>query len=219
MAARLASVRDTGASSAVIEPASDFGGMDMWTSIVSLSVVALVTIALTPYERPAHAATQTSPAGDRPVVQFYQNPKALPDFVTSTIDGQPLRTIDLRGKVVLVNFWATWCPPCVTEVPDLVKLQAKYAGRLVIVGVSDDHGAVDIVKNFAAARKVNYPLVMNSTAIAGAFPGLVGLPTTFVVDQQGRIVQKHVGQLNMVRTEAEVRALLGDQGGVAPEPR
>jgi len=91
-----------------------------------------------------------------------------------------------------------------------VRLQAKYQGRLVIIGISDDHGAVDIVKNFAAARKVNYPLVMNTPALGASFPGLVGLPTTFVVDQQGRIVQKHVGQLNMPKTEAEVRALLGE---------
>ncbi|MGD9902743.1 MAG: TlpA family protein disulfide reductase [Vicinamibacterales bacterium] len=154
----------------------------------------------------------------RPPVQFYVDPKPLADFATTTIDGQPFRSVDLRGKVLLINFWATWCPPCVTEVPDLVRLQAKYDGRLVVLGISDDHGQVDIVKTFAAAKQVNYPLVMNTRALAASFPGLLGLPTTYVVDQQGRIVQRHVGQLNMARTEAEVQALLALSGAGSGKP-
>lgn len=145
----------------------------------------------------------------RPPVQFYADPKPLADFSATTIEGQPIRSVDLRGKVLLINFWATWCPPCVTEVPDLVRLQDKYRSRLVVLGISDDHGQTDIVKTFAAAKHVNYPLIMNTQALAASFPGLIGLPTTYVVDQQGRIVQKHVGQLNMAKTEAEVQALLG----------
>lgn len=154
----------------------------------------------------------------RAPVQFYADPKPLADFSMTTIDGQPFRSVDLRGKVVLINFWATWCPPCVTEVPDLVRLQAKYDGRLVVLGISDDHGQVDIVKTFAAAKQVNYPLVMNTPALAASFPGLIGLPTTYVVDQQGRIVQRHVGQLNMAKTEAEVQALLALSGAGSGKP-
>lgn len=176
----------------------------------TLTALVLATLSVSAPAMSARADGQAAAAQAPPLVQFFQDPKPLTDFVAPTIEGQQLRTVDLRGKVVLVNFWATWCPPCVTEVPDLVRLQAKYAGRLVIVGVSEDHGAVDIVKTFATARKVNYPLVMNTRALSASFPGLVGLPTTFVVDQQGRIVQKHVGQLNMAKTEAEVRALLGE---------
>jgi cytochrome c biogenesis protein CcmG/thiol:disulfide interchange protein DsbE len=178
--------------------------------MASLRTVGVLMLAAAIWTSPAMAERQSAPGGPPLLVQFFKDPKPLTDFSASTLEGQPLRTADLRGKVVLVNFWATWCPPCVVEVPDLVRLQAKYSGRLVIVGVSDDHGAVDIVKNFAAARHVNYPLVMNSPAISSLFPGMVGLPTTFVIDQQGRIVQRHVGQLNMARTEAEVRVLLGE---------
>ncbi len=147
-----------------------------------------------------------------PAVQFLADPAPMTDFTAPTVAGGELNTADLRGKVVLVNFWATWCPPCVTEVPDLVRLQAKYEGRLVVVGIADDHGAVNIVKTFATANHVQYPLVMSTRALAGSFPGLIGLPTTYVVDQQGRIVKKHVGQLRMDRVEAEVRALLDAAG-------
>jgi thiol-disulfide isomerase/thioredoxin len=179
----------------------------------TLRTITILTLAMLSVSVPVPFASAQGPASSGqapPLVQFFQDPKPLTDFDAPTIEGPQLRTVDLRGKVVLVNFWATWCPPCVTEVPDLVRLQAKYAGRLVIVGISEDHGAVDIVKTFATARKVNYPLVMNTRALSASFPGLVGLPTTFVIDQQGRIVQKHVGQLNMAKTEAEVRALLGE---------
>lgn len=167
------------------------------------------------------AAARVSADGQdapRPPVQFYADPKPLTDFSATTIEGQPLRSADLRGKVLLINFWATWCPPCVTEVPDLVRLQSQYDGRLVVIGISDDHGQVDIVKTFAAAKKVNYPLVMNTRALGALFPGLIGLPTTYVVDQRGRIVQKHVGQLNMAKTEAEVVALLGGASGQDRRP-
>lgn len=153
-----------------------------------------------------------------PVVQFLADPAPMPDFTATTIDGATLKTVDLRGKVVLVNFWATWCPPCVTEVPDLVRLQAKYDGRLVVVGIADDHGAVQIVKNFATANQVRYQLVMSTKALAASFPGLLGLPTTYVVNQQGRIVKKHVGQLDMARVDAEVRALLEAPPAGAPAP-
>jgi thiol-disulfide isomerase/thioredoxin len=149
-----------------------------------------------------------------PAVQFIANPAPMTDFTAPTIAGAVLNTSDLRGKVVLVNFWATWCPPCVTEVPDLVRLQTKYEGRLVVVGVADDHGAVDVVQNFASAKQVHYPLVMNTPALAASFPGLIGLPTTYVIDQGGRIVKKHIGQLRIDRVEAEVDALLA--GRVEP---
>ncbi len=96
------------------------------------------------------------------------------------------------------------------EVPDLVRLQAKYDGRLVVVGIAD--GAVQIVKNFATANHGQYPLVMSTRALAASFPGLIGRPATYVVDQQGRIVKRHVGQLRMDRVDAEVQALLDVAG-------
>ncbi|MGE3795901.1 MAG: TlpA family protein disulfide reductase [Dehalococcoidia bacterium] len=191
--------------------------MRSWRVAVGLVAVTVGGGSWAWSAEPAGPASAQSGATSPPV-RFYADPKPLADFSASTIDGQPFRSADLRGKVLLINFWATWCPPCVTEVPDLVRLQAKYDGRLVVLGISDDHGQVDIVKTFAAAKHVNYPLVMNTRALAASFPGLIGLPTTYVVDQQGRIVQKHVGQLNMAKTEAEVQALLGADGAGGAKP-
>jgi thiol-disulfide isomerase/thioredoxin len=174
-------------------------------------VTAVVSLAL-PGALPGSHASAAAQTAAPPAVQFLADPAPMTDFSATTVAGETLKTVDLRGKVILVNFWATWCPPCVTEVPDLVRLQEKYAGRLVVVGIADDHGAVAVVKNFATANHVQYPLVMSTRALAASFPGLIGLPTTYVVDRQGRIVKKHVGQLKMDRVEAEVRALLDLEG-------
>ena len=177
------------------------------------ALLAATLIAASTYGQVWPVGAAPPPQGAAPpTVQFLADPAPMTNFTAPTVAGGELNTADLRGKVVLVNFWATWCPPCVTEVPDLVRLQAKYEGRLVVVGIADDHGAVNIVKTFATANHVQYPLVMSTRALAGSFPGLIGLPTTYVVDQQGRIVKKHVGQLRMDRVEAEVRALLDAAG-------
>jgi thiol-disulfide isomerase/thioredoxin len=125
------------------------------------------------------------------------------------LDGRVQNLADLRGKVVLVNFWATWCPPCRAEIPDLIALQARSGNRLQIVGVSEDHDAVDAVKAFVAKHKVNYPIVMATAEIERAFSGVAGLPTTFVVDADGQIIQKHVGLLDVAAIERQAKALAG----------
>jgi len=92
-----------------------------------------------------------------------------------------------RGNEVIVYFWATWCPPCRAEIPDLVALQARYGDRLQVIGVSQDEAGVEVVKRFAEAQHMNYPIVMSTPEIEKAFPGVAALPTSFVVDPKGKI--------------------------------
>src|SRR5580765_3666358 len=143
------------------------------------------------------------------VIRFVRNPDAAPDFKLDSIDGRPLTLASARGKVVLLNFWATWCGPCRAEIPDLIALQQKYRDHLVILGISEDEGPVDTVKRFATQQQMNYPIVMSTDAIRQIFKGVVALPTTFVLDRDGRMVQKNVGLLNKSRTEAVTRYLAG----------
>lgn len=142
-------------------------------------------------------------------VELLRNPATAPEFSVTTLDGRTISSSDLRGKVTLVNFWATWCGPCRREIPDLVALQEKYRDSLVIIGVSEDEGPVENVKKFAAEHKVNYPIVMTTAELQKAFPGVNALPTTFVLDRELRIAQKHVGMLDPTRTERETLALAG----------
>jgi thiol-disulfide isomerase/thioredoxin len=151
------------------------------------------------------------PAESKLTIRFFRDPTLAPAVVMHDIDGKPLASADLRGKVVLVNFWATWCPPCRAEIPDLVALQAKYSDRLQVIGVSQDEGPIEGVKRFAAEQHMNYPIVLMTPDLEKAFPGISALPTSFVLDRGGRIVQRHVGMLNAMVTEQETRALAGLQ--------
>jgi thiol-disulfide isomerase/thioredoxin len=147
--------------------------------------------------------------GGPDVIQLLEDPIAVPAFSVTDLDGTTHQSTDWAGKVVLVNFWATWCPPCLAEIPDLVALQEKHRDRLVIVGISEDEEPPAFVKTFAAERKINYPVVMTSPQLSTLFSGVVALPTTFILDPEGRVVKKHVGQLNAGEVDTITRALTG----------
>ena len=150
------------------------------------------------------------PPDGKLTLKFFRNPVPVAaDVAMRDLDGNTISPASLRGKVVLVNFWATWCPPCRAEIPDLVALQSKYGDRLQIIGVSQDEGSVEVVRRFAAEHHVNYPIVMMTPELDRAFTGIAALPTSFVLDREGRIVQRHVGMLNAIVTEQETRALAG----------
>ena len=187
------------------------------TFIVGIVGVALLAISVVwlgaRHTRTAHGETADAsshePAGERMTVRFFRNPAAAPPFSARAIDGREISLASLRGKVTIVNFWATWCPPCRAEIPDLIALQAKYRDRLQVIGISQDEAGDEVVKRFATEHDINYPIVMASPELDKLFPGVSALPTSFVIDRDGRIVQKHVGMLTARLTEAETRALAG----------
>ena len=148
-------------------------------------------------------------SGDRVTLRFFRNPATAPGFTVRDLDGRELSSSSWRGKVVILNFWATWCPPCRAEIPDLVALQDKYRDRLVVIGVSEDEAPPEVVKQFAARHNVNYPIVMMTPQLEKMFPGVSALPTSFILDRESRIVQKHIGMLTARTTEYETRALAG----------
>ena len=147
-------------------------------------------------------------AATRPdTIQLVADPSSVPAFSMQALDGQTITSDDLRGKVTLVNFWATWCGPCRAEIPDLIRLQARYSDHLQVIGVSTDEGPVEKVEAFAAEFGINYPIVMDTPELNRAFPGVMALPTSFIVDPDGRVVQTHVGLINAGVLEQEARFL------------
>jgi len=143
------------------------------------------------------------------VIRFASNGQPAPPFLVQDLNGNTISTATWQGKVVLVNFWATWCPPCREEIPILIELSKNYPDQLLVVGVSMDDGPAEEVRDFAAAAGINYPIVMRSPELVNAYGGVPALPTSFLVDREGHVVQKHVGLFPGGVYEIEVRALVG----------
>jgi thiol-disulfide isomerase/thioredoxin len=148
-------------------------------------------------------------SGSPPVIRFVRNPELMPPFLVNDLNGNAISTASLRGKVVLLNFWATWCPPCRDEIPEMIDLANRYKDRLEIIGVSMDDSPAREVGEFAKEFGITYPIVMGSRAMEAEYGGVPALPTSFVVSPDGRIVQKHVGLYPIGVYDAEVRSLLG----------
>ena len=119
-----------------------------------------------------------------------------PDFTLTDLQGRTLKLSDLRGKAVVLNFWATWCPPCKQEIPWFVDLQNRYgAAGLQVVGVSmDDEGDQKDVAKFARENSINYPILLGKEKVAAQYGGIDYLPTTFYIDRNGVVMDRVFGQ-------------------------
>ncbi len=158
-----------------------------------------------------HAAVPGPPdtGGEKVALRFLRHPAPMPVFTLKDLDGKTIESSQFSGKVVLLNFWATWCPPCRAEIPELIALQEKYRDQLQIIGISEDDAPPGAVKAFVAEHQMNYPVAMTTPDMERAFPGVDALPTSFLIDREGRVARKHVGMLNPTVTELEARALAG----------
>jgi thiol-disulfide isomerase/thioredoxin len=119
-----------------------------------------------------------------------------PAWKLKDLAGHEVSSDQFKGKVVVLDFWATWCGPCVSEIPGYIELQKKYGpAGLVIVGISVDQNGPAPVKKFVAAKGMNYTVVMGDDAVAEAFGGIEAIPTTFLIDRAGRIVHQKTGAM------------------------
>lgn len=135
---------------------------------------------------------------------------SAPDFVLTDANGRPVRLSDFRGKVVLLNFWATWCPPCRVEIPWFVEFQETYGERdFVVLGVSLDVDGWNSVKPFMVAERVNYRMMIGNAKIVELYGGVESLPLTFLIDKSGRIAASHSGLVSKSDYRAGIEALLG----------
>jgi thiol-disulfide isomerase/thioredoxin len=145
----------------------------------------------------------------RAAIWFVRNPEPAPPFLVKDIDGNVVSTAGWPGRVVVLNFWATWCVPCREEIPFLIELTKKYKDSLQVIGVSLDEASPDGVKKFAETFGISYPIVMGSPELIREYGGVPGIPTSFLVNRHGDVVQKHEGLLSRTMFENEIRALLG----------
>jgi peroxiredoxin len=132
-----------------------------------------------------------------------------PDFTLPGAGGENIRLSAYKGRVVLLNFWATWCHGCKTEIPWLIEFQDKYRAQgLAVVGVSMDDDGWKAVKPFVAEKGLNYPVVIGNDSLAKSY-GLTAMPMTFLIDREGRIAATSVGVVDKAACEREILQLLG----------
>jgi len=135
--------------------------------------------------------------------------EAAPGWELQGADGKTVHSSDFKGKVVILDFWATWCPPCKAEIPGFIALQKEYGKKgLAVVGISVDEGGADVVKEFAQKLGMNYPVVLADEKTPQVFGGIEAIPTTFIIDREGRIVTNHLGFTEKDEFEKELKPLL-----------
>lgn len=156
--------------------------------------------------------------GDKPEAAVSAVPLAsaasdlAPDFKVTRINGETFSLSAHKGKVVLIDFWATWCPPCIAEIPHFNELYAAYKPRgFEMIGLSVDQGGRKVVEPFVVSRGVTYPVAMADDALVDAYGGIRGLPTSFLIDKQGRIAEKFLGYREKQVFEAAIKRLLAEQ--------
>src|SRR5712664_2019345 len=136
--------------------------------------------------------------------------KTAPDFTLSDSKGASVKLSDYKGKVVLLDFWATWCGGCKVEIPWYMEFQNKYKDKgLSVVGVSMDEDGWKSVKPFLVENKINYPIVIGNSDLGTQF-GLSGLPLTLLIDRNGKIAESHAGMVDKDAFEREIQSLLKD---------
>ena len=143
---------------------------------------------------------------------------AEPNVTFKDLDGKDVSLASLKGKVVVVNFWATWCEPCQVEIPEMIEFQQKYADRgFTLLGVAMDDEGKSVVAPFVQKTQfdvdgkkmsMNYPIVLGNDDLASKFGGIIGLPTTVVISRDGKIVKRFIGLAGSDALESQIQKLL-----------
>lgn len=132
-----------------------------------------------------------------------------PNFTLKSVDGKVISLSDYKDKVVIIDFWATWCPPCRKGIPDLISIQKEFKKEVVIIGISlDGEKTIKDVPAFVKSYGINYPIVYGDEKVVNSYGGIDGIPTAFVIDKKGNVVDKHVGLVDKSIYVNKIKELL-----------
>ncbi len=178
--------------------------------LVILTVAVLLAVT--------YVADRKWAAGGKPTVKAASDNKPLPDVSMNDLQGNRVTLSQFKGKVVLVNFWATWCEPCRIEIPWLIEFQKKYGPRgFTVLGVAMDDEGRKVVEPFVQKERfdvdgqqaaMNYPILIGNDAIADQFGGLIGLPTSVLISRDGKQVKRTIGLVDHDRIAKDIESQL-----------
>jgi thiol-disulfide isomerase/thioredoxin len=155
------------------------------------------------------AGCDAAKSGVKQALQPKESVTSAPDFTLDTLTGNKIKMSLLKGEVVIVDFWASWCPPCRKEIPGFIKLYERYKSKgLEIVAISLDKISLEEMNSFVQQFGINYPVVMADNKVSDAYGGIRAIPTTFMVDKKGLIRNKHIGYTTPEVFEEEIQKLL-----------
>jgi len=159
-----------------------------------------------------YLALSTFEDADRPSLNPVSQRKVAPDFALKDSSGKIVKLSDFRGKVVLLNMWATWCAPCREEIPWFVDFEREFKDRgFTVLGVAMDDRGWDVVQPYIKRHELNYPVTVGDSEVSTIYGGTGALPTTFMIDREGRIARTHVGVAGRHTYKQEIQDLLAPE--------
>jgi cytochrome c biogenesis protein CcmG/thiol:disulfide interchange protein DsbE len=169
-----------------------------------LALLAIAATSLLLFSRTRHVVT-TAHANTKSEIDR----KPAPDFTLKDASGTNVQLSSYRGKVVLLNFWATWCGPCEMEIPWFVAFEQEYKSKgFEVVGISMDDDGWPAIKPFIGAKKINYRILLGNDSVTQLYGGVDALPTSFMIDRDGRIAAVHIGLAGKEEYANEIQNLL-----------
>jgi len=178
---------------------------------VTAALVLGLLLACSPGEpQPAPPAAEQETAGEAAAAA---EPRPAPAFALASLDGELVRSSDFQGKIVVIDFWATWCPPCEFQVPELNHFREAHAGEddVVVLGISVDVDGDDLVREWVEKKGVEYRVLVGGEELARRF-GALGFPTLYVIGPDGQIAMEHVGLIEVADLEQALARLRGVAG-------
>jgi thiol-disulfide isomerase/thioredoxin len=200
-----------GGHPASVPPPGRAGRSPMALVVVSIVIAGMLYFGF-------HAARSSSSLqSGKTGTQLLTKASLAPDFTLDSLEGRSMRLSDLRGKAVLLNFWATWCGPCKIEMPWFVELQKQYGSQgLQIVGVAMDEAGKDEIAKFAQQMGVNYPVLLGKEEVGDQYGGVPALPESFFIGRDGKIVDKIIGLRGKAEIEDAIKKALNTQPAANP---
>ena len=176
-------------------------------------LILILAVAMAACSQPSGPITASADGSGKLLATAGGTRKALPTFELANIAGGSFKSTDLRGKVTLVDFWATWCENCIPEIPEYNALREKYKDQgFEVIGMTMESGSIAEIKPKVAEFKMNYPIILGDDKIQESFGGVIGYPTTFLIGRDGTIYKKYLGSPpgKKEKIAKDIETLLGE---------